>query len=391
MAASISASVLMKRRCTYRSDASILQVRSPSGGLRTRAESLQVSADSLNVPVLGPILLFLILIGSSFCLPFFRTKRWAFTLWCPVVAFDLMLLKQLLGPLAHVNSGGGPDAGYVGMAVGFYLAFAAPICALAVISLIIAGFSFPRAAGRNGWGIGLGIVTTGMSIFGFLGQTTPEFTITVVNSKGLPMPDETVHFVTSEFGSVRVLGDRRTGKSGELRFRLPPGGWSAYLKADDGVTSAIGVGESSDGIQPNSLVLRQSWSCREWGHMQPHFARSGPMGKQRRFELRLRDADEITSKWMSEELHRGLLEVLHEGRHASALTEMCANLESFGEFQLLGQIAKKDEPFPRLISAILDHQADVIDGFEKMLQDGERGRWTNEQPAHILRFADGLD
>ena len=326
---------------------------------------------------MGLIPLILILVGSSLCLPFFQAKRWAFTLWGPVVAFDLMLLKQLLGPLAHVNGGGGPDAGYVGMAVGFYLAFAAPICALAVISLIIAGFSFPRAAGWNGWGIGLGMVTTAISIFGFIGQTTPEVTIAVVDSKGEPMPDETVSFATFQFGSGRSLGEGRTGKSGEVRIRIPPRVWSASLKADDGVTSAIGVGQSSDSfLEPNSLILRQWWSCREWGWLQPRFASSGAMGNQSRFELRLREADEITSKWMSEELHRGLLETLHEGRHASALTEMCDNLESFDEFPLLGQIAKKAEPFPELVSAILNSKADSIDRFERMLQAGERGRWS---------------
>lgn len=338
---------------------------------------------------MGLIFLILLLAASSL-LPFTRAKRFGFVLWGPVVACALMLLKQLVGPLIGVHGGGGPDAGFVGIEVGFYLAVAAPICALAVISLVIAALSFPRGAAWNGWGIGVGAATTAISVFGFLGQTVPEVTVAVVNSNGFPVPDEEVRFGRFQFGSGRPLGQRRTGRNGEVRMRVPPHEWSAWVEGEDGVTSAVGVGRSSDSfLEPNSLVMTRWWSCREWGSVQPRFSKTESSGKPRRFELRLRAANEIRSTWMSGELHRMLLEVVQEGRHASALKDMCDNLESFGEFPLLGQIAQKNEMFARLIGGVLDHQADLIDASSGCFKTANvfAGR-TSSQP-HTMRFAVG--
>jgi hypothetical protein len=153
-------------------------------------------------------------------------------------------------------------------------------------------------------------------------------------------------------------------------MHLPPEEWTATVKSNDDMQSSVGVGRLASGL----MALRLSWWNENWGKSIEGLVIDGHFNEEHHFDLRLRKPDEVVSPWLTKELHRLLLEVLNDGKHAGALPEMCDNLENFGELEILGQIAKKNQAFGRDVAEILTHDADIIKGFRAglLIKEGKR-------------------
>ncbi|GEM_PF-4940359 len=324
------------------------------------------------------LLLGFLLVGTV-ALPFLRGHRWVLVFWSPIVVLDFLILRQIFGILPH-NVGHTPDSGFVGMAVGFYLLFALPLIIAAAVSLMVAGFAFPRKIAWNLPGVIGGLSTSAFAVFALTELQTPRTTITVTDEDGIPAPNLPVHFSVFEFGSTRSLSTKTTDKKGIVTMHLPPEEWSATIDSDNKMQSSVGVGRLVDNdSDPNSRALRRWWWNKEWGTTRPQLVLDGHFSEQHRFDLRLRKPNEVVSPWMAIELHRLLLEVLSDGKHASALREMCDNLESFNELELLGQIAAKNQTLSGNVAQVLVHDADVIKGFRAglLVKEGKRSDNSN--------------
>jgi hypothetical protein len=304
---------------------------------------------------------FLIFLGFLFAgtiaLPFFREHRFALIIWAPVLISDVLVLHGIFGILPR-SMGHSPDSGFVGMAVGFYLAIASPIILAVAVSLIVAAFALPRKIAWNLSGVIGGLIASSLAACVLIEIQTPTTSITVLDGSGKPIPGVEVHFSTFHFDLGRSLGIRTTDLYGRVTIHLPPNGWSAAVSSINGMESSVGVGSVN---RSGAIVHRLWWRNKDWGKTTESL--TVDVGKENHFDLPVREPGEVVSPWLTKELHRLLLETLNDGQHARVLQEMCDNLESFSELDLLGKIAAKNQSLSTEVAGVLRHDANIIQGF----------------------------
>ena len=307
------------------------------------------------------------LIAGTLALPFFRKHRFALVIWTPVVISDILVLHGIFEVLPR-NIGHSPDSGFVAMGVGFYLLFALPIIIAAAVSLAVAAFAFPRKIAWNLLGAVGGMIAAALSAYTLIEVRTPTTFVTVLDGAGKSIPSVAVHFATFHFDASRSLGTQTTDQYGVVSRNLPPNEWSATVTSSDGMESSVGVGTiNGSGV----FVQRLWWRGKDWGKTTERLTLDRCFGDKNHFDLRVREPGEVVSPWLTKELHQLLLETLNDGKHASVLQEMCDNLETFSEFELLSRIAAKHQNLSAAVAGILRHDADIVQGFRAGLMKKE--------------------
>lgn len=237
-----------------------------------------------------------------------RNRRWGLAVWLPAVTLPLAITAGLLREVPGKLVGPGSDTGFVAMSSGFYLILALPLILLCAAVWVGALICWPRREARNWQGGISGILICATGLMALHSYEGYQAEVEVVDARGRPVPGQNVNFSHTSFvsGSSRKLGSAVTNANGLAVLRVPRGSaWSAQTTTEDGTkcTVSIVMNGGSYGATPDYRLTRWSWFNPKWGWASSVGVIQN-VAEQRRLTLRLRNADEVVSKFVVATMRR---------------------------------------------------------------------------------------